>query len=237
VIRRSLAHISRLELIVAAIALVVLVVLVILEPKILEAPTQNGRTIAFTVGGTALAAISLVVLLALGVPPAARVLLLGTPFVIVNAWLLSPYFHDDVAQEDFVTTIANAPGPSAAIDSTLPGPASGPMLLGSGQLKGLAGHRGSGNAGIFRNSDGHLVVRLEDIDIQNGPDLELYLVPGADKRSLAKGSIHLGHLRGNVGNLTYDVPAGVTLEPGSWTVLIWCESFSVEFTGATVMIA
>jgi hypothetical protein len=243
VIRTLLGRISKWELVAGGAAAVVLLVLVVIEPKILEAPVENGRTIMFTVGGTVLAAAALVVFLALRVPPFARVLLLGVPFVAVSAWLLVPYFDDDVVDDAFVTSIADAqatPGTSASplTPAGTSGPTvTAPVLLGSGRLMGLAGHSGQGDAAVFRGADDRLVLRLENIDIQNGPDLELYLVPGADRRSLANGSIHLGHLRGNVGNLTYDVPADAAISPGSRTILVWCEAFSVEFTGATLTIS
>ena len=117
-----------------------------------------------------------------------------------------------------------------------PPPPSGPVLLGAGQFVGLAGHDGTGDAGLFENPDGSLVLRFENFDIENGPDLEVYLVPGADQVSLPDGSIHLGALKGNIGDQNYELPPGTELPPGSYTALVWCEAFSVEFVGATVTI-
>ncbi len=110
------------------------------------------------------------------------------------------------------------------------------MLLGAGRFVGLAGHSGTGDAGIFRNPDGSLVLRFENFDIENGPDLEVYLVPGADQTSLPEGSIALGALEGNIGDQNYELPAGTELAPGAYTALVWCEAFSVEFVGATIVI-
>jgi hypothetical protein len=109
------------------------------------------------------------------------------------------------------------------------------VLLGAGQFVGLAGHSGTGDAGIFRNPDGSLVLRFENFDIENGPDLEVYLVPGADQTSLTEGSIALGALEGNIGDQNYELPAGTELAPGAYTALVWCEAFSVEFVGATIV--
>ena len=78
------------------------------------------------------------------------------------------------------------------------------------------------------------MLRFENFDIQNGPDLEVYLVPGADQVSLAEGSIHLGPLKGNVGDQSYELPPGFVLAPGDYTALVWCEAFTVEFVGATI---
>ena len=119
-------------------------------------------------------------------------------------------------------------------EPTPPPPPSGPVLLGAGQFVGLAGHSGTGDAGIFENPDGSLVLRFENFDIENGPDLEVYLVPGPDQTSLPEGSIHLGALKGNIGDQNYDLPPGTELVPGAYTALVWCEAFSVEFVGATI---
>jgi hypothetical protein len=266
-VRQFIGRITRLEAIVGAVIAVVVLVLVLIEPKILEAPFENGRTLLFTFGGTVLAAIAFVAMLRFRVPALARVIVLVVPFVIVNWWLISPYFIDDVVDEAFSASIAeqlrtpdDAPGAPAgsatgevdeesttgsALSATEapaegelppPSPSSGPVLLGAGQFVGLAGHWGAGDAGVFQDSDGSLVLRFENFDIQNGPDLEVYLVPGADQTSLSEGSIHLGALKGNVGDQNYDLPPGTELAPGAYTALVWCEAFSVEFVGATIVV-
>ena len=89
----------------AAIAAIMLL-LVILEPDILEAPFENSNTILFTLGGTAIAAVAFVAMLWLRVPALIRIVVLVVPFVLVNWWLLSPYFIDDVVDEGFSTSIA-----------------------------------------------------------------------------------------------------------------------------------
>lgn len=266
-------RVTRLEIAVGVVIAAVLIVLVLVEPGILEAPFENERTLLFTFGGTALAAIAYAVMLWFRVPPVMRVVVLVVPFAIVNWWLISPYFVDDVVDEDFSTSIAEQVAPATDVPSvgsantmpaapeqpieTPPGATSapttvvpavqepaptpppapaGPILLGAGQFVGLAGHSGTGDAGIFQNPDGSLVLRFENFDIENGPDLEVYLVPGADQVSLAAGAIHLGSLKGNIGDQNYDLPAGTALQPGSYTALVWCEAFSVEFVGATIVV-
>ena len=128
----------------------------------------------------------------------------------------------------------SVPEDSSPTEEEPPPPPSGPVLIGAGQFVGLAGHSGTGDAGLFQNPDGSLLLRFENFDIQNGPDLEVYLVPGADQTSLAEGSIHLGALKGNVGDQNYELPPGTELPPGEYTALVWCEAFSVEFVGATI---
>lgn len=275
-VRTLIGRITRLEWMAGALIVVVMLALVVIEPSILEAPFENGRTLLFTVGGTVLAALVFVAMLWLRVPSVIRVIVLVVPFVIVNWWLISPYFIDDVVEESFSTSIseqvaiAGAPdatvvptsppvtsdgaataanesavpdesGPESAPAATVPTEgepptAGGPVLLGAGQFVGLAGHSGTGDAGIFQNPDGSLVLRFENFDIENGPDLEVYLVPGANQVSLPEGSIHLGALKGNIGDQNYDLPAGTELAPGAYTALVWCEAFSVEFVGATIVV-
>lgn len=257
-----LRRVTIAEWTLAAAAAAVVAALVILEPGILEAPTQNLRTAVFTFGGTALALATLLVMLRFGIPPLARILVLGVPFVAVSWWLLSPYFVDDVVDDRFETSIEAAgtppappadtvappttpPAPGAtaspaptsttAAPATAPPPA-GPVLIGVGEFVGLAGHDGTGDAGFFRLDDGSHVLRFENFDIENGPELHVYVNAGADQYSPGDDSIYLGRLRGNVGDQTYELPPEFSAAPGDWTVLVWCRPFSVEFVGATVTI-
>jgi hypothetical protein len=262
-IRELIGRITPLEMIVGAVIGLVMLGLVVIEPEILEAPFENERTLIFTFGGTALAAIALVAMLWFRVPPFVRLIVLVVPFAIVNWWLISPYFIDETVDEAFSTSISqqldppdvtttvpttragedepptDSEDPVEAPPTTVEEPPvepTGPALLGAGEFVGLAGHSGTGDAGLFQNADGSLVLRFENFDIQNGPDLEVYLVPGSDQTSLAEGSIHLGALKGNVGDQNYQLPPGTELAPGAYTALVWCEAFSVEFVGATVVI-
>ena len=255
------ARVSRLELVVAALAGVVVVGLTLAEPDILEAPFENANTLLFTFGGTALAAVAFAFMLAVGVPPLIRVTVLGVPFVVVSWWLISPFFIDEQIEDRFETSIAAARAAPAVtrgattttvpttlaaspvataepttVASAPPDPVTpGPILLAAGSFVGLAGHDGTGDAGIFR-TDGSHRLRLENLDIDNGPDLHLYLLPGADRVSPQDPSLYLGPLRANVGNLTYDLPTDFQPTTGPWTVLVWCEAFDVEFVGATLTI-
>jgi hypothetical protein len=244
-----LRRISRLEWIVAGAVAVLFVGLVVAEPDIVEAPSQSARASGLVVGGTILAAAALFVMLRYDVAPVIRILVLGVPFALASWWLVAPFFRDTVVHDDFETSIAAARSADPAAPSTTggdrprppapsaPGPAPAPVLRGSGAFVGLAGHSGTGDGGVFRLADGSHVLRLENFDIDNGPDLQLYLVPGADQRSPTDGSHHFGALRGNVGDQTYEIPGGFAVRPGPWTVLVWCRAFTVEFVAATLTLA
>ena len=75
-------------------------------------------------------------------------------------------------------------------------------------------------------------MRFEDVDIGSGPKLEVYLVPGADQRGTG-GATHVAPLTAERGNQNYEVRAGIDLSRGTWTVLVWCETFVVEVANAT----
>lgn len=178
----------------------------------------------------------------------------AVPAIAVTWWALSPYFGDDVVDEDFpvvasapvdepATSAAPATSPTEDVDETpdtaapetTPTEPAEPVALGSGTFQGLTGHRGAGTATVYELPDGSRVLRLEDFDVSNGPDLEVHLVPGADVRGPG-GGVQLADLKGNVGNQNYDVPADLELT-GDWTILIWCESFTVEVANATATFA
>lgn len=101
----------------------------------------------------------------------------------------------------------------------------------TGSFRGID-HRAVGTATIYER-DGSRVLRLEDdTDIQNGPDLYVWLVPTADHEGGTPDEyIDLGRLKGNVGGQNYDLPPD--FDPsGEWHVLVWCLRFAVPFAAA-----
>jgi hypothetical protein len=79
------------------------------------------------------------------------------------------------------------------------------------------------------------VLRFEDLDVTNGPDLHVILTPVAAASSRddvhAPGYVDLGGLKGNKGDQNYDVPLDLDLER-EWTVVIYCVPFHVIFSTA-----
>ena len=90
-------------------------------------------------------------------------------------------------------------------------------------------HNADGNVRVIRLSNGTDILRLEDFNTTNGPDLYVYL--STDKS--ASDFVNLGKLKGNVGNQNYQIPQGTELEKYN-TVLIWCQAFSVLFGSAEI---
>ncbi len=98
-----------------------------------------------------------------------------------------------------------------------------------GTFSSLA-HDTSGEATLKELEDGSHVLRLEDFETSNGPDVRVYLSAG-DKDSYGKDFVDLGGLKGNVGDQNYTVPSGTDLDRYD-TVVIWCRRFTVAFGAA-----
>lgn len=166
--------------------------------------------------------------------PWARTLAVAVPGTALLWFNVAPYFEDDVTIVDSFPQAAapvTSMAPQAAADTpaTTAAPAAQPVQLSTGRFVGLDGHRGAGEAGIFRLPGGEAIVAFRDLSVSSVPDPVLYLVPGADRESKANG-IRLG--RFDAGKERYEIPAGTDLS-GPVTVLIWCERFAVPVAGAS----
>jgi hypothetical protein len=112
------------------------------------------------------------------------------------------------------------------------------MPVATGNFTGIL-HKTSGKAIILTTADGHHVLRLEDFNTSNGPDVRVYLVKGTNANNpdfiKAGGAnfVDLGPLKGNVGNQNYPIPANVNLDDYN-SVSIWCRRFAVDFGAASL---
>jgi Electron transfer DM13 len=105
------------------------------------------------------------------------------------------------------------------------------VLLARAGFESVA-HSASGTASAIRLAQGGNVLTLTDFEVDNGPDLRVYLVAGpARDESEVDDFEDLGALKGNKGNQQYDIPRGLDLDRYS-TVVIWCRAFSVNFARA-----
>ena len=84
-------------------------------------------------------------------------------------------------------------------------------------------HDVSGKVFII-DSSGTKILRFEDFETLNGPDLRVYLATDTN----AEDYIDLGELKATKGNVNYDLPDDVDLSKYKY-VLIWCRAFSVLF--------
>lgn len=85
---------------------------------------------------------------------------------------------------------------------------SGPEILAEGMFQSLE-HETTGSARIVELADGTQLLRFEDLDTSNGPDLRVYLseIPASDDwRAYGERFIDLGVLKGNTGITTTRSP-------------------------------
>lgn len=113
-----------------------------------------------------------------------------------------------------------------------------PVLLKSGTFRdGEPLHHGSGQVSIYQLPDGSRILRLENFNVTNGPDLHVYLSAHPNPTSSAEvrqaGYVDLGSLKGNVGDQNYQIPADVDLNI-QVSVVIYCQPFHVIFSVASL---
>ncbi|MET9394549.1 DM13 domain-containing protein [Streptomyces sp. NPDC006624] len=171
---------------------------------------------------------------ALGRPVGIGVLVVAVVAAGLGLYWFQPWklWQDTTVREALPAAVA----PSASAAGT-PSPAPEPRTLADGELISHE-HATSGTVRLVRLPDGSHVVRLEDLDTSNGPDLRVWLTdaPVRDGRAgwhvFDDGEhVSLGRLKGNKGSQNYPVPAGV--DPSRFTsVSIWCDRFDVSFGAA-----
>lgn len=179
----------------------------------------------------------------------------GIPALAVAWWLGSPLFLDSEVDEAFPVAAASdqadeepAPVTSSPVTSLGSGdtstttatsttePPAAPITLLTGEFRDAdSSHQGTGTATIYELEDGSTLLRFEEFEVTNGPDLHVYLVPHEDPTSSGDltGYVDLGSLKGNIGDQNYEIPDGVDIsEFGS--VVIYCVPFHVFFSIASL---
>jgi hypothetical protein len=180
-------------------------------------------------GGAAVGWVALrVVLVRFTRRPALRVAVFGVAALgILKVVVFPAYTNTTVVEALPVATVitqntTSAPPPSVPV---------APVAVRSAPVHGI-NHRAKGTAVIYRQPNGTLTVGLEDIDIQPGPDYDVFVVPGANRDGKDRGT-RLDDLRGNKGTQFYAVPQEAAILQGEWTVLVWCQTFGVPVAAAT----
>jgi hypothetical protein len=145
--------------------------------------------------------------------------------VAAGGYLARSTFFDDEVNE----RVVRATPPAAADSAESARPRN--VLLGLGRFQPVA-HSASGIATTIRTAEGERVLTLTSFEVDNGPDLRVYIVAGpARDESEVDDFKDLGALKGNKGNQQYDIPRGLDLDRYS-TVVVWCRAFSVNFARA-----
>ena len=184
------------------------------------------------------------------------------PGVAVAWWLASPLFIDKTVDEEF-PALMNAVMPAgmemveaqATMETAMDNPtevqeemmeAMGAMLAPDavkvGQFRDADSfHKGSGDATIYDLGTDGFVLRFEDFNVTNGPDLRVLLTTHPDP--MGRGDVHaddvtyveLGKLKGNIGNQNYPIPDDVNVDD-QHSVVIYCKPFQVVFAVAPLAV-
>jgi len=126
---------------------------------------------------------------------------------------------------------------NVTVDEAIPAAASESVILAEGEFI-THEHGTTGTASILQLDDGSRVLRIENLDTSNGPDLKVWLTDApviegeAGWHVFDDGAyVDLGALKGNQGSQNYAIPADVDLSDLT-SVAIWCDRFSVSFGAA-----
>jgi len=152
-------------------------------------------------------------------------------------WTISPLFLTKTLSEDLpARATATAAATTAASAPTLPTIAptaapAGPKVLSMGQLQRVDDlHRGTGPVSLIE-LDGKTYLRFDNVAIQNGPDLHVYLARGMGGAYDGSRDLYLGALKATNGSFNYELPTGTSLTDYK-SVVVWCRAFTVLFTWA-----
>jgi hypothetical protein len=153
-------------------------------------------------------------------------------YLAVGIFGVQTLFYDTEVNEDFAATplASEEQGPSQAAQSA----PRDPVVVSSGRFQPVA-HPGTGDAIVYRLEDGSHMLRLENLNVFNGPALYAYAVAAKDASDgetvLDAGFLNLGPLKGNKGNQTYELPA--EFDPEKYRAIsVWCRRVSVNFAMA-----
>ncbi len=186
----------------------------------------------------------------------AVLVLAAVPLIVLAWWLASPLFINKSVDEEFPRTasahvpagmtraeaeaqMAEAEQVLHEMSEAMPASTASAIPRLVGQFRDADGfHKGSGRATLYELADGSRVLRLEDLQVTNGPDLHVFLSAAADPVSRDEvkegGFVDLGKLKGNIGNQNYQVPAGVDIRKYR-SVVVYCVPFNVVFSVAPLM--
>jgi hypothetical protein len=158
-----------------------------------------------------------------------------------------PAPSDDPAPTEAPAVGSAAPPPAAPPPTTAPAPTDPleaalaeaqrtgvPVAVSSGEFTSLD-HPASGQAYLVVQPDGARLLRIENLDTDNGPDLRVVLSPAEVGTGAYGDLIELGRLKGNIGNQNYEIPADLDLSAVR-SVVIWCERFSSPFGEAPTVV-
>ncbi|MET9429577.1 MULTISPECIES: DM13 domain-containing protein [unclassified Streptomyces] len=148
-------------------------------------------------------------------------------------------WSDATVDESVPSAVAPPPTATPTATPAAPTAPAAPRTVASGTLISHE-HGTSGTVRLLKLADGSHVLRLENLDTSNGPDLKVWLTDAPVREGKAGwhvfddgAYVSLGDLKGNKGDQNYPLPAGV--DPAAYTsVSIWCDRFDVSFGAAAL---
>ncbi len=166
------------------------------------------------------------------------VVLLGIAVITAGLLAFQPWrLFTNVTVDEALPTVSSAPVGRSASSSDAPASQAEPTTLATGEFISHE-HGTAGSVRILELPDGSRVLRIENLDTDNGPDLKVWLTdaPVIDGPTgwfvFDDGEyVDLGSLKGNKGSQNYAIPADVDLTDLT-SVAIWCDRFSVSFGAA-----
>ena len=167
-----------------------------------------------------------------------RLVLWGGVIVVVATVVVLVWFQPQkLVMDDTVDEAVPGVGQAAEDDDEensgaegSDGEASGPETLAVGTFAGLA-HEVSGRAIVLETGEGTRYLRFEEFEVENGPDLRVYLSAAPGDGTYADDFVDLGALKGNIGDQNYEIPDSLDLDKHN-SAVIWCRRFSVGFAVA-----
>lgn len=170
------------------------------------------------------------------------VVLLGIAVITAGMLAFQPWrlFTNVTVDEALPTVSAPASASSSVEAAAEPAEPAEPAVLATGEFISHE-HGTAGTVRILELADGSRILRIEDLDTDNGPDLKVWLtdapvIDGPDGWFVFDDGeyVDLGSLKGNKGSQNYAIPADVDLTELT-SVTIWCDRFSVSFGAADLI--
>jgi hypothetical protein len=126
---------------------------------------------------------------------------------------------DAATKAEFEAAVKEMSKEIMVMDDELPSPA----VAAQGEFKPRA-HDVMGRA-LLIDDAGKKILRFEDFDTVNGPDLHIYLSSELGDEDF----IDLGKIKATKGNVNYELPDGIDTKKYN-KVLVWCKPFGVLFS-------
>ncbi len=156
----------------------------------------------------------------------------GVVLIVFVLFWFEPHklFLDERVDEQAPEATARTSGPARADDQSPQQVEMQSRVLASGAFQSLE-HTTTGKAQILELASGQRVLRFENLNTSNGPDLHVYLSeipPSNDWYAYGERFVSLGELKGNIGSQNYALPADLDLSRFK-SAVVWCKRFAVGF--------